>query len=754
MKVTVNDLKKLAMKVIRRDTYSQAVRDAQEEARYNLTEELREKYADFYENSPLKENCILYEAFGGRGMTCSPHAIFKYLLAQPEFQEYLHVWAIDDFSDNAPWMELYKEKQNVKFIKFQSLEYREYLATAKYLVNNVSFPGYFTKREGQVFIDTWHGIPLKTIGFDIPAGKISAGNTVKNFLAADYLISPDAFMTEIYKNAFKMGGLFPGKLLEIGQPRNDSYFHTEREAVFQKLQMAGIKADPSRKLILYAPTWKGSKYSSPDTSLDAYEKMIRTIEENVDISEYQVFVKPHQIVYYHIKNTQGVTGQYIPATVDTNELLRATDVLISDYSSIYFDYLVSGKPILFFIPDLANYLNYRGLYFGIDKLPGPIAEDYGQLGGYLRDLEKAMEPYREVYDREAKWACPRDDGAVCRRLADIVFHGKEGEDCIRCEETGRPKVLMYAGDFSDNGTTRAFLAMAEYLDFQKYDITLLIDGDGDERAEGMICSLPSGIRVLYRGQPFNGSPEELACHNRLMKGKKAEVPHAFYKREARRLFGEAAFDCAIDFTGKKNLFSMIAGEMKNIRFFTYKPHFVDESRIQAELKEQPVIVSQEESYYITDTVAGGNSSVVSIDAIPAPDMDKTNYFCMYSKAAEGILNTFSSLTEKNTCLYVMGKGKAYENLKKSISRLHLEGRVFLIGWAARPFALMNMCQYFVCPEGEEENAGALSAKAMGMKLVGVDFRSEISYSFDVKEWNRKQYEKLEKQIEDKRDLHE
>ena len=152
-----------------------------------------------------------------------------------------------------------------------------------------------------MFIDTWHGIPLKTIGFDIPAGKISAGNTVKNFLAADYLISPDAFMTEIYKNAFKMGGLFPGKILEIGQPRNDSYFHTEREAVFQKLQMAGIKADPSRKLILYAPTWKGSKYSSPDTSLDAYEKMIRTIEENVDISEYQVFVKPHQIVYYHIK---------------------------------------------------------------------------------------------------------------------------------------------------------------------------------------------------------------------------------------------------------------------------------------------------------------------------------------------------------------------------------------------------------------------------------------------------------------------
>ncbi len=89
---------------------------------------------------------------------------------------------IDDFSDNEPWMGLYRDDPNVKFIKFQSVEYREYLATAKYLINNVSFPGYFTKRKEQIFVDTWHGIPLKTIGFDIPAGKVSAGNTVRNFL--------------------------------------------------------------------------------------------------------------------------------------------------------------------------------------------------------------------------------------------------------------------------------------------------------------------------------------------------------------------------------------------------------------------------------------------------------------------------------------------------------------------------------------------------------------------------------------------
>ena len=99
MKITVNNLKKLVKKLVRpdensgkeKDTFEAALKRARDEAKYNLTEELREKYADFLD-SPIKEKCILYEAFGGRGMTCSPHALFKYLLNQTEFQEYLHVW--------------------------------------------------------------------------------------------------------------------------------------------------------------------------------------------------------------------------------------------------------------------------------------------------------------------------------------------------------------------------------------------------------------------------------------------------------------------------------------------------------------------------------------------------------------------------------------------------------------------------------------------------------------------------------------
>ena len=678
MKITVNNLKKLVKRIVRpdensgkeKDTFEAALKRARDEAKYNLTEELREKYADFLD-SPIKEKCILYEAFGGRGMTCSPHAIFKYLLTQTEFQEYLHVWVIDDFSDNEPWMGLYRDDPNVKFIKFQSVEYREYLATAKYLINNVSFPGYFTKRKEQIFVDTWHGIPLKTIGFDIPAGKVSAGNTVRNFLAADYLIAPNHFMTEIYENAFKMKNLYPGKILEIGQPRNDSYFHTDREAIFKKLQMAGVEADPKKKLILYAPTWKGSRYSSPDTSLDAYEKMIRTIEENVDTREYQVLVKPHQIVYYHIKDTVGITGQYIPATVDTNELLRATDVLISDYSSIYFDYLVSKKPILFFIPDLAEYKNYRGLYFGIDKLPGPVAETYEQLGDYVKDAERAMEPYRKVYEREAAWACPQDDGEVCRRLADIVFHGKEDSRCIACQDEAqspKKKLLMYAGDFSEDDT-EAFLGLAENLDFQKYDVTLLVCGGGDDFAEEQIIGLPTGLRILYRGQPFNGKAEEIAQNELFLKGKIKDIPHAFYKREARRLFGEAKFDCAIDLTGKKSLFSVVAKEMDGVRFFQYNAFFVWKNRLQRSWQDQEVIVSATESYLLQ--IPGKQSGCYYRGSHSGTGYRESQLYLYVPRESPERSEGFDRLEKKILLSLHYRKRKGYQKLKAMVSDLHL-----------------------------------------------------------------------------------
>ena len=728
----------------------QAIEDAREEGRLNLNEEMRAVYVDFWQNSPIKEKCILYEAFGGRGMTCSPYALFRYLLTQADLSEYVHVWVIDDFQDNQYQMELYKEYENVKFISRQSVEYREYLATAKYLINNVSFPGFFTKREGQIYLDTWHGIPLKTLGFDIPAGKVSTGNTARNLLAADYLISPNPFMTQIYQQAFKMEGLYQGKILEEGQPRNDRFFHTDRKTIMDKLSKSGVKIDPSKKLILYAPTWKGSKYSSPDTSLDAYFELIHTVEANIDTSKYQVLVKPHQIVYYHIKKNQGITGQFIPATIDTNELLSAVDILISDYSSIYFDFLVSGRPVLFFIPDLDEYLGYRGLYFGIDKLPGPIARNHRQLGEMIHDVDKAMEPYMDKYRREAAWACPRDDGDVCSRIVDVVFRGKSSAHAISCGETNKKRLLLYPGEMEGNHGTFSFMELLQLLDYNKNDVTVLTGGSGDE-PEQRICSLDQRVRVLYRGQPENGTCEEKGLYA-FSKGKDPSLA-AFYKREAKRLFGDARFDYVINLSSEKNVITAMLPFVENAVYAEYGTSFVDITRISQDLGKQQQIHYQGQGFYIAERQRTGKAGP-ALKLLLVPDSGKKNYAAMGSLTKEqdfqGLIRNFKAYVHENenSHLYILGDGNERKALEKLLLEEGLTKCVTLTGYVAEPFGFLKLCTAFVHTHTQRaDSLPVLEAKALKLPMLDGNFREEAYPEFEPQAYNQNVYAEFERAIQ-------
>lgn len=135
--------------------------------------------------------------------------------------------------------------------------------------------------------------------------------------------------------------------------------------------------------------------------------------------------------------------------------------------------------------------------------------------------------------------------------------------------------------------------------------------------------------------------------------------------------------------------------MEGVRFFQYNARFVREKQIAKELAGQQVIVSATESYFIA-RYQGSNPAVITVEAIPAPDTEKINYICMYQQKAQNVLKAFCRL-EKNTCLYITGKGKGYQKLKAMVSELHLEGRVILTGWLEKPFAFMNLWRLFYLP---------------------------------------------------------
>ena len=146
--------------------------------------------------------------------------LFEYLVADPDFNGFEHVWVLENGPEHDGFRKRCESLPNVEFVRRGTLEYFHRLLTAQYVFSNSAFPLEYTKPAGQVYVNTWHGIPLKTMGYDLPGGAIGTRNVVRTFLAADYLLSSGPSMTQtMYRDAFQLGGLYQGSVIETGLPR-------------------------------------------------------------------------------------------------------------------------------------------------------------------------------------------------------------------------------------------------------------------------------------------------------------------------------------------------------------------------------------------------------------------------------------------------------------------------------------------------------------------------------------------------------
>lgn len=538
---------------------------------------LRVLYAQYYQECNVDENMILYEAYAGRGMICSPYSIFKMFGQRADFTRFTHIWVVESEQQQQE-LKASCNNCNVEFVVRDTPLYCRYLCTAKFLINNLSFPTYYTKKNKQIYINTWHGIPLKTIGFDIPEGRITGLNTIRNFLSVDVFLSPNNFMTERFKKAFLLEGISEGKVMESGMPRNDNLFHTCKSEIVETLRKAGVKLDEKKKIILYAPTWKGEKYSSPDTSTELYFELMEELEKHIDTQEYQILVKPHQIVYKHIlEKGEQLTDKFIPATVDTNEVLSIVDILISDYSSIYFDYLASRKPILFYIPDLQDYQKQRGLYFGIDKLPGPIAENLQELGVLLEDIPAVTEHFKEQYEQERQWACGYDDGKVCNRVIEELIVCTNTEKLLSFHADKKTKILAYSGDLQPGKVRNRLEEWIATVNYDKYDVTLLVPHTATESVLNWIKEVDQSVRVLrctgkmaVRKEQYKAADiiEKKSIENGVWNDEKRRELIKLCQTEVVRMVGMARFDYAVDFSGKSTFFQNLFYSMEHTKMIT------------------------------------------------------------------------------------------------------------------------------------------------------------------------------------------
>lgn len=499
-------------------------------------------------SKPIVPGSVLYESFAGNGALDNPEAIFRELLSSPGHAHLRHIWVLDRHAGR-PFKAEFARDRRVRFVRYRSARYFEALARSQYLINNATFPQEFQKRDGQTYLNTWHGTPLKTMGYEMPDGAFQAANTLRNFVAADVLLAQNATMTRMYRQAYRLDGIFRGRILEAGYPRTDRQLLTpaERRAAVSALSEAGIETE-GRILVVYAPTWKGTSFTSPR---DDAEVLLHTVDELQQRlgPRYRVALKAHQAV--HRVLAASARRRLIPNDLPTNVVLGLADILITDYSSIFFDFLSTGRPIVFYTPDAEDYAQERGTS-ALGPLPGSIATTLDELESAV-----ATEPDLEIVERVARWRkdfTPRDDGHATRRVVDAVFDAIADGPAVPESTSDRQSVLLYLGGMRSNGITSSALNLLAHLDHRRLDVSVVVARPRGRDQRSNAARIDPRVRQFHlRGAPNSRKWTTIASRVRGRLGPRWSIEPRWDERlwssEWRRVFGQARFDVVVDFSG-------------------------------------------------------------------------------------------------------------------------------------------------------------------------------------------------------------
>ncbi|GAB0312297.1 hypothetical protein JPSP42_02600 [Staphylococcus pseudintermedius] len=508
------------------------------------------QYAQLYHSTSIKPHQILYQVRDGKSITDSPYAIFLGLNAHETFSNYQHIWVVDHPDTLVFYQEKFKVFQNVSFVIKESNEYLKALTESKFLINNATFPAYFTKKPEQVYINTWHGTPLKHMGFDVKNNLKGSQNTMKNFLASDYMISPNAHTTNIFKHAFKLDGLYSGEILEIGYPRIDLTINTTANEAREYLaEHLNLKKNP---IILYCPTWRGKNVNDPENSLLNIFEEIKLLNQKLP---HQVLVKVHPFVYSKAKEMPELKPYLVPDFLDTNQLMPAVDLMITDYSSIFFDFLVTDKPIVFYVPDLDKYQNERGVYIDLCALPGPVADNIQDVITLVSNESYKDADVQEKYAKFKHNFVNYENGSVTERLIESVFLNQQDTSSKNASHHQKEKILLYPGGMKHNGITTSVINLLANINYDKYDVTVFTNNTNNVEQLNNLQSLNDNVRIVLRRGPMIATFKEL-YQNEFVRQRgiyksfeKRLYPKALFEREFRKIFGDSQFDYAIDYSG-------------------------------------------------------------------------------------------------------------------------------------------------------------------------------------------------------------
>lgn len=364
---------------------------------------------------PLRDLAI-FDSFGGMHYSCNPRAIYEEL--RRTVPELKCAWLTSDGQFTVP--------DGADTIVIGSRAHYEAMAQARFVVSNTILPAWHRKPDGQVYLQTWHGTPLKRICLDIETPQFASALIYNDLVRADAakwdaLISPNEFSTAIFHRAFA----FDGEILQTGYPRNDALHHPGREELAAGVRrQLGLPA--GKRIITYAPTWR-------DDAVRQNGRYRFDLQLNPNALS-QALGDDHILLLRLHTNARGSLGNWtadpgvldVTTYPDITDLLLISDVLITDYSSVMFDFAGTGRPILFFTYDLEHYRDrLRGFYLDFEaEAPGPLLRTNDEVIDALKETDAVMRSYRDAYEAFTAKFCALDDGSAAGRAVRRLLAGQ------------------------------------------------------------------------------------------------------------------------------------------------------------------------------------------------------------------------------------------------------------------------------------------------------------------------------------------
>lgn len=371
----------------------------------------------------VNSKTIIFGSFNGKSYCDSPKAIYEYMINNSKYDKYNYIWI---FKDVKRHKDLEKNK-NTKVVQASGIKYFKALGNAKYWFFNYKIRDYIYPKKNQIFVQCWHGTPLKRLGCDLVNfdNAMNSLDEIKKRYEIEtskfsYFISPSKFATEKFISIWDMKkNNKENIIIEQGYPRNDFLFNYNLKDIERIKQNLKIENN-NKKIILYAPTYRDNQHSSKlgyiyNTAMN-FDKLKEELQD-----EYIILFRAHWLVAnaFDFEKYKGFVYN-VSNYDDINELYIISDLLITDYSSVFFDYANLRRPIIFYMYDLEEYRdNIRGFYLDIKELPGPILKTEEELINNIKTIEKDF--YNEKYKKFNEKFNYLDDGQAGKRIVELVI---------------------------------------------------------------------------------------------------------------------------------------------------------------------------------------------------------------------------------------------------------------------------------------------------------------------------------------------